>query len=453
MAVFALVDGNSFYASCEAAFRPELWTRPVVVLSNNDGCIVAANQLAKQLNAEILNHNQGSMGKGGYQAATRTSMMFQPYFKVKDVLAKYQTAVFSSNYELYADMSNRMHTIIGQFAPRQEIYSIDESFIDLTGINQLTDLTELAQDIKATVYQYIGIPVAVGIGASKTQAKLANHLAKKVEGYEGVLDLTALSDSTLNHLYSKVDISNIWGIGRQYTKRLKADGFNTALDLKQASITAIRKKYGVVMEKTVRELNGQACYQLEENPVPKKQIVSSRSFGKKVTSYKELEQAVVTYTARAGEKLRKQNSVCSVLSVYIRSNPHDKKEPYYANGQSVGLVYPTDNTILLAKHARRLLKHIYRPGVNYQKAGITLSEIAFKGPCQLDVFAPNPHYAPSDKFDALMKALDSVNQKEGRDCVFLGSSGIKSKTDWQMKRDLMSKRFTTRWSELLAVKC
>lgn len=445
--IFALVDGNSFYASCQIAFDPSLQNRPVVVLSNNDGCVVAANKIAKALNQELL-AKVGHLGSGGYHAARPTNMMFQPYFKVKWVLDKHNAAVFSSNYELYGDMSNRMHNILGEMAPRQEVYSIDESFLELTGIRD--NLTAYGQRIKQRVQQDIGIPVAVGIGHSKTLAKLANHLAKQSSAYDGVLDLTTLPNAALDALLHRIDIGNIWGIGKALEGRLKKDGIHTAKALKYADIKTIRKKYSIVVERTVRELNGESCLSLETVAADKKQIISSRSFGHALSDYDLVEQAVVNYTMRAAEKLRRQHSVCQYLSVFIRTNPF-QDIAQYRQSYTISLIYPSDNSILLSKLSRRALRKIWQPQFAYHKAGVILSEVSPKGALQTDLFAENPMYSGNPKQDALMQVMDQLNRNYGRSRIFLGAQGIPEKNQWQMKRNLMSPRYTTRWEELKTV--
>lgn len=446
MPVFALVDANSFYASCEIAFNPKLEQRPVVVLSNNDGCIVAANKIAKDLAKRYPIH----YGAGGYHAATPTSMMFQPYFKVQGFLKRFNAAVFSSNYELYGDMSARMHRLLGTFASRQEIYSIDESFLDLSGMDAW-NLTDYGHSICHTIKQGLGLPVAVGIAPTKTLAKLANHLAKKVDVYENVLDLTALSEPVINSLLKHIEVGDVWGVGKKLTQRLQAINIHTAYDLKTANVKTLRKQFGVVMERMVMELNGQSCLSLDEVLPNKQQILSSKSFGQPVRDYHYLEQAVASYTVRAAEKLRRQHSTCQYITVYIRTNPFKQDEPYCSQHHTYGLVYPTDNSLLLVKMAKRALKRIYHPGLNYHKAAITLSDIQPKGPLQLDVFAPNPQYSANPKSDALMLTLDSINHKMGRGTLQLGAEGLKDKQHWQMRRNLCSPRYTTRIQEVLTV--
>jgi len=450
MPIYALVDGNSFYASCQIAFDPALKHRPVVVLSNNDGCIVAANQLAKQLDQHI----QRPFGKGGYHAAQKNSMMFQPYFKVAPLLKKHNAAIFSSNYELYADMSQRMHRITAQFGSKQEIYSIDESFLDFSGIAQQA-LTQHAQTLKQRVNQWIGIPVAVGIASTKTLAKLANHLAKKQVDLEGVLDLTTLSDSTKDALFKQVKVSSIWGVGKALSKQLEANQIKTAYDLKYANVKTIRKAFSVNLERTVLELNDQACLPFnetpEDSPLNKQQIISSRSFGQLVDNFDEMRQAVASYTAVAAEKLRQQKACCKMISVHITTPPYREKIAQYHNQISLPLIYPSDNTLLLTKVAIRALKHIWRPNFQYLKASITLSQISPKGALQIDLFAPNPQFSANPKSDKLMQAFDQINQKMGKGTLQLASCGGQQPT-WKMNRNLMSARYTTRWNELLVVK-
>ncbi|BBP46203.1 protein UmuC [Thiosulfatimonas sediminis] len=448
--IFALVDGNAFYASCQIVFNPSLATRPVVVLSNNDGCIVAANQIAKDLNQELL-AKLGDLGSGGNRAAHPKSMMFQPYFKVKWLLDKHRAAVFSSNYELYADMSNRMHRLLAEMAPKQEIYSIDESFLDLSGLQTSYNLSEYGQLIKTRVQQELGLPVAVGIGHSKTLAKLANHLAKKQPQNHGVLDLTVLDKHALEALLAQVDINNLWGIGKNLALKLRADGIQTALALRQANPKILRKKYTVVMERIIQELNGESCLPLESLASAKKQLISSRSFGQPQSDYHSVEQAVVSHTLNAAHKLRRQNSVCQILHLYLRTNPFSDTAQYHPHHQ-IGLVYPSDNSILLSKLARRALRSIWRDGFAYHKVGVMLSEITPKGAFQQDLFAQSPKYSANPQQEKLMQTLDQINQTQGRNTLFFAAQGIPQKNAWQMKRLRMSPRYTTRWDEILTVR-
>ncbi|MGC9386841.1 MAG: Y-family DNA polymerase [Hydrogenovibrio sp.] len=449
MAVFALVDGNSFYASCQVAFDPSLRQRPVVVLSNNDGCIVAANDRAKGVDEQLKQAHQ-TFGQGGYQAARPESLMYQPYFKVKPFLDDMGAAVFSSNYELYADMSNRMHAILGTFSNRQEIYSIDESFLELSQVAHL-DLTAYGQEIKRTVRQCLGLPVAVGIAPSRTLAKLANHLAKKVAGYDGVLDLTVLAPTTLEALLETVPVDKVWGIGRRLSPQLRELGVETACDLKRCDVKWVRSRFSVTVARIVRELNGESCLDAAEMPDGQRQIISSRSFGRPLTQLAPMQEAVSSYAARAAEKLRQQGRVCQAVTVSVRSSPFASKHAFYQASHTVPLIYPSDHTVLLVKQAKRALKRIWRVGVAYQKATVVLSGVAAKGAVQLDCFAPEPRYSPNERAERLMAVMDQLNQTWGRGTVQLASAGMQNGQAWRMRRERMSPRYTTRWDELPVV--
>jgi DNA polymerase V len=318
--MFALVDGNSFYAACEQVFRPDLAGRPIVVLSNNDGCVVAANKQAKSIG----------------------DIMYQPYFQLEKMLAQHGTTVFSSNYELYGDLSHRMHTLLGSYAIEQEVYSIDECFLDFSGM-QHYDLTAYGQEIKQTVMKQLSLPVAVGIGKSKTLAKAANNLAKKIDGLAGVLSISELPEAEQNQLLSRMSVADVWGVGRQWSKRLRATGIETALDLKQCAPKKIRQQYNVILERTVHELNGIPCQDLELIQPDKKEIVSSRSFSKSITEYLVMKQAVSRYVARAAEKLRGQKGVYKQISVGINTNPFKHNTVQYRNLGSTTLIYPSNH--------------------------------------------------------------------------------------------------------------
>ncbi len=409
----ALVDGNSFYASCHMAFDPSLWKRPVVVLSNNDGCIVAANAQAKALNAKLQGLNRNGMG-----AAEKGSLMFQPYFKLKSFLKAHNTAVFSSHYALYGEMSRRMHKIVGEFGWQQEVYSIDESFIEL--IEAEEDLTELGQQIKQRVWQWLTLPVAVGIASTKTLAKLANHWAKKQAQFKGVLDYCALPASAQQTLLQQTPVGEVWGIGRQLRQKLSQQGIQTAWDLKQSDFAMLQRRYNIVVSKIARELNGQACLTLESIRPPRQQILSSRSFRQPLYEQAELMSAIARFTAIAAEKLRAQGSVCQQLSVSIRTSPFEDKCPYYHPARTLTFAEPTDNTIALTKYARQALQQMYKPGLPYKKASVWLSMITAKGAIQADLF--DGQKMAHTKAEQLMKVLDSVNGRYGRQTLKVGSS-------------------------------
>ena len=319
MRSIALVDCNNFYVSCERLFQPRLEGKPVVVLSNNDGIVVSRSQEVKDLGIK----------------------MGVPWFQLKDLAKRHGIVALSSNYTLYADISNRVMRLLSQYSPDQEIYSIDESFLDLTGI---PDLTNYAQTIRSTIKQCVGIPVCVGIAPSKTLAKLANHVAKKQKQYHSVCDFNALTTSGLDNLLAKIEAGEVWGVGRRSTIRLQQMGIATVLELKYSPAKRVRAEFGVVMERIVAELNGEACLELDEITLPRQQIICSRSFGVPVALLEDLEQAVVAYTSRAAEKLRSQHSLAGGIQVYIRTNPHKAKEPQYQPAMLLPLFEPTDDT-------------------------------------------------------------------------------------------------------------
>ncbi len=425
LAVFALVDGNSFYASCEQVFRPDLSDKPIVVLSNNDGCVVAANRLAKSIG----------------------NIMYQPYFQVEKKLAAKGCVVFSSNYELYGDLSHRMHSLLGNYAIEQEVYSIDESFLNFTGMKYV-DLTEYGLEIKRVIMQQLSLPVAVGMGYSKTLAKAANNLAKKIEGLNGVLAISELSDIEQNKLLCQMSVSDVWGVGRQWSTRLRAAGIETALDLKRCSPKQIRQHYNVTLEKTVHELNGVSCQDLEMVQPDKKEIVSSRAFSQPITDYSQMKQAVSRYVARAAEKLRAQQGVCKRVSVGIHTNPFKHNTAQYRNWGSTQLIYPSHHTGHLIERANSCLNKIWRDGYEYKKAMVMLSDIGEQGVIQYDLFADKPRFSRNNKADALMQVLDKINTRMGSGMCRMASEGVDQKADWLMKRHRHSPRYSTCWNEL-----
>lgn len=412
----ALVDVNNFYASCERVFNPKLEGKAVVVLSNNDGCAIARSAKAKELGIR----------------------MGEPYFKIKEAYGKQGVIALSSNYTLYADMSNRVMNIIGSYAPTQEVYSIDESFVDLTGIHQ--NHVELAKDMRARIKKWTGLPVCVGIGATKTLAKLANHIAKKQAVYNGVCNLNEIDRKVLDEIMSKVKVGEVWGVGRRLTVSLNQMGIKTVLDLKQSNPEHLRQQFSVLMEKTIRELNGIACTELEDVPPNKKEIVSSRSFGQRVRDLIALQEAVSQYTSKAAEKLRNQKSLAGAIQVFIQTSPFGDS-PKYANSMVV-TIQPTDDTIRLVEIALAILKKLYRRGYDYQKAGVLLGDISQKSLQQTDLFSP-----ANTNRRRLMETLDRVNSKMGKSSLRLASEGINP--SWKMRQGNKSKNFTTNWGEIL----
>lgn len=418
----ALIDVNNFYVSCERVFNPKLNNKPVVVLSNNDGCAVARSNEVKAL----------GVGMGA------------PWFKFKDLAKQHGIVAMSSNYALYADMSNRVMSILRQFSPDQEIYSIDESFLDLTGF-QSRDLIQYGQKMRQRILKWTGLPVCVGIGSTKTLSKLANHCAKKRPHFNGVCNLNNMSDKERDDLLSQIEVGEIWGIGRQLAPKLQALGFKTVLDLKRANPERLRQQFSVVMEKTIRELNGTVCIELEEVSPPKKQIISSRSFGHPVSDYNSLAESITLYVSRASEKLRKQHSFAGSMYVYIRTSPFKPDEPFYSNGMTISLPTPSDDTRQLVNVALWGLKQIYKPNFNYQKAGIMLSELVPAEGIQTDLFSQTQ---TSLKSDELMITMDKINRKMGKESIKLASEGFKR--PWKMQQENKSPSYTTNWDEIVA---
>ncbi|WP_370607272.1 Y-family DNA polymerase [Citrobacter werkmanii] len=422
--MFALVDVNSFYASCETAFRPDLKCRPVVVLSNNDGCVIARNAEAKRAGVK----------------------MGDPYFKQKDLFRHYGVVCFSSNYELYADMSSRVMSTLEAMSPRCEIYSIDEAFCDLTGVRNCRVLQEFGQELKDAVYQNTGLAVGVGIAQTKTLAKLANHAAKKWQRQTGgVVDLSNLARQ--RKLMAALSVEEVWGVGRRISKKLEAMGIKTVLDLADTDIRFIRKHFNVVLERTVRELRGEPCLELEEFAPVKQEIVCSRSFGERITDYDAMRQAICSYASRAAEKLRGEHQYCRFISTFVKTSPFALNEPYYGNSASVKLLTPTQDSRDIIAAATRSLDAIWKDGHRYQKAGVMLGDFFSQGIAQLNLFDDN---APRRGSEKLMEVLDHLNAKEGKGALYFAGQGIQQQ--WAMKREMLSPRYTTRYEDLLQVK-
>lgn len=413
----ALVDCNNFYASCERVFNPKLIGKPIVVLSNNDGMIIARSNEAKELGI--------AMG--------------EPLFKIKDKIKQHNVAVFSSNYALYGDMSERVMSILENFSPEVEIYSIDEAFLNLKGFERY-DLTECGRRIRDTIRQWVGLPVSVGIAETKTLAKLANRLAKKLKKADGVLNL--YKSKYLKQALKMTDVEDVWGIGRQYSKLLKNHGINTAYELTLANDEWVKKRMTVMGLRTIYELRGVKCIELEDTIPAKKAIVSSRSFGQLTDSYDDVKEAVSNYVSRAAEKLRNQKSAANILSVFLRTNPFKSELPQYHNGVMIELPQPTDSTSELLYYAHQGLKQIFREGYKYQKAGVMLTSIIPYDRMQFDMFDSTNR----NKMKIVTDLIDEINEVYGKDTVFYASLGIKR--TWQMKREMKSPHYTTNWDEL-----
>nr|WP_315128392.1 Y-family DNA polymerase [uncultured Polynucleobacter sp.] len=420
--LFALVDVNNFYVSCERVFAPKLEGVPMVVLSNNDGCAVARSAEVKAL---------------GVKMAT-------PWFQMKDLAKQHGIQAYSSNYTLYGDMSSRVVEVLRRFTPNLEVYSIDESFLQIeTVLKQYADPTSLGQIIKQDVKDTTGLPVCVGIGASKTLAKLANHLAKKHPQFAGVCDISSTPKEALYQWMAETAVGEVWGIGSKTAKKLKDLKINSVFDLVQASPQAMRQQFGVVIERICYELRGVSCLQLEEVAPAKQQIISSRSFGKPVTSMEELAESVATHAARGAEKLRSQKSVTGALTIFVQTNPHKPFEPQHHQSITVVLSDPSDNTLTLTSAALKGLKQIYKTGFKYKKAGVILNLLADKPTMQQSLF---DDIEVKGKSAGLMKAMDSINSRFGNAAIKTAASGTKQ--DWQMRSGNRSPNYTTQWDEL-----
>lgn len=419
--IFALVDCNQFYVSCERVFQPHLEGKAVGVLSNNDGCLVALSP---------------EMKKMGIQRG-------MPAFQLQEQLAYREYYLFSSNYTLYGDMSSRVMRCLSQFAPEMEIYSIDEAFLMLQGMED-RDLTEYGRVIQAHVKQWTGIPVSVGIGTSKTLAKLANRVAKKYKGYKGVFNI--IDHPKIDKILADTDVEDIWGIGRQYSKKLKKFGLMTALDLVSLPDDWVRKNMTVVGLRTILELKGIPCIELETVSKSKKQIVSSRSFGHPAETLDDLREAMSTFCTHAVERMRMQKCVARQLFVYICTNPF-KKDPQYANflyGTLPDYSAYTPDFIALGE---KLLNKIYKSGYRYKKTGVMLTDIIPEGKIQPNLFCES---YPEQRKKQIMTCVDKINQRYGTDKIFFAGNGVEKK--WRMRREILSPRFTTSWAELPVVR-
>jgi DNA polymerase V len=389
-----------------------------VVLSNNDGCAISRSNEAKTLGIK----------------------MGTPWFKLKEFAKQENVTALSSNYTLYLDMSRRVMTLLSKFSPEQEIYSVDESFLDLTSFKS-KDLIKYGQQIKTKIKQWTGLPVSIGIGSTKTLSKLANHIAKKNSSFKGVCNLNVMDQDTLETWMSHIPVNEVWGVGRSLAPKLNQLGIISVLDLKLADPDYIRQQFSIILEKTVRELNGVMCMKLKDIAEPNKEIMVSRSFGRRVKDKQELIEAITSYTSRAAERMRKQESVATSLYVYIRTSPHDNKKQY-ANGVNIPLFQPSDDTMVLTNAALLGLDYIFREGFDYQKAGVTLCNLTSKHQKQGSLFNGTISHSR-------MNVMDTINQRwKGK--LKLGSEGVTK--EWEMKSQFKSRNYTTNWDQLLTVR-
>ncbi len=434
--MFALVDVNNMYVSCERVFRPALNGRPVVVLSNNDGACIARSNEAKDLGVA----------------------MAQPWFQVRHLEREAGLVALSANFELYGDMSSRMMSLAAGYAPRQEIYSIDECFLDFSGVPG--DLVATGRDLRARVLTWVGLPTSVGFGATKTLAKLANHVAKSADrkpgsyppGLAQVCSFGSLSPQQLEAVFGSTEVGAVWGIGRKTAERLNAGGIRTVLDLVRADAPSLRRQFSVVIEKTVLELRGTPCLDVNDAPDANQQLMCSRSFGAPVTDLPTLIEVVSQFTSQVGRKLREQNSVARAVHLFISTSPYRKADRQHAPSATLPLSAPTDDTRELVRASVRALRNLYRPGYNYAKAGVMLVDLQARGgdPTTGDLFdseldAPVP--APGRA--SLMSAMDALNERFGRHAVTVGVAERRSGfSPHASRQDRRSPRYTTRLDEI-----
>ncbi|MFQ4139183.1 Y-family DNA polymerase [Nodosilinea sp. PGN35] len=428
--MIALTDANNFYVSCERVFNPKLEGKPVVVLSNNDACVVARSNEVKALGVKmgtpLFELRWSETGPGG-----------------PSLIQQHQIQVFSSNYALYGDLSRRVMAVLGQFSPEVEVYSIDEAFLGLAG--QAHEI--VAHHMRLMVKQWTGIPVSVGVATTKTLAKIANHQAKQQGGVCVLFEPAPV--------LAQLPVSDVWGIGRRLTQRLEAHGITTALHLQQADLALIRQLLGIVGVRTVLELRGVACLPLELCPQPRKSCCVSRGFGRPVASLAELKQAIASYGSTAAAKLRRDGRVAQSLQVFITTNRFRPQEPQYANSETLVLPYPTHDTLTIVQAALGAAERLYQPGYSYQKAGVLLMELSDGAICQGSLFGDE---TKRERAGRLMVAVDSLNRRFGAGTVRWAAAGLqqewkmRAEWRWQSRSERASPRFTTRWDELVVVK-
>jgi len=409
----ALVDCNSFYVSCERLFNPKIQYKPVVVLSNNDGCVISRSNEAKVLGIK----------------------MGEPYFKVKELIKKNKVHIFSSNYALYGDLSRRVMKVLKTFSPNVEIYSIDEAFIDLSFLNE-QEIENYGKEIREKVLKWTGIPTSVGISSTKTLSKVANHIAKKEK--TGVMYLYKNIDEKLKNF----PVEYVWGVGKQLTKFYTKNGIDNAYQLKNASNTWVKKRTNVLGSKTAMELRGVSCIGLDVHEEKRKNCCVSRSFGKKVTTLQKLEEAITTYCLNAAEKIRADDQVSKRLTVFIRTSPFNKNRKYYSNAHTIDLPIATSNSIELIKNAKKGLKNIYKPGYFYQKVGIILSKLKESESSEINLLTP----ILEKKSKTLMRAIDYTNMRYGRNAISIAQAGIDKV--WKMRRKHSSRIDTASFDSL-----
>jgi len=414
----ALVDCNSFYVSCETLFNPKLKNKPVVVLSNNDGCIISRSNEAKALGIK----------------------MGEPYFKEKDTIVKNNVQVFSSNYSLYGDISRRVMRTLKRFNSDIEVYSIDEAFLDLSNFSD-DEVEDVGKEIRNTVLKWTGIPTSIGIAKTKTLSKVANHIAKKKQS--GVVNLIGIEN--IDPILEKVEINDVWGVGKQLTKFYNKNGIYNAKQLKNKSNTWIKKSSNVLSSRTAMELGGIPCIDLEATTSKRKSCVVSRSFGKRVENFQELKEAVANYSLNASEKIRSESLIAKSITVFIRTSPFQSRFGYYSNSKTIDFPIATNNSIEIVKAALTGLSTIFKNGYRYQKAGVMLTSLSNSSNGK-NLFSSEK----DEKINSLMRSIDNTNYRYGRATLSLASAGVHKK--WNMRRQHSSKIDTTDYYCLPTIK-
>ena len=414
----ALVDCNSFYVSCERLFNPRIRKKPVVVLSNNDGCIISRSNEAKALGIK----------------------MGEPYFKGKDIIIKNNVEVFSSNYSLYGDLSRRVMRTLKRFNTDIEVYSIDEAFIDLSNFPD-SEIEKVGREIRETVLQWTGIPTSIGIAKTKTLSKVANHIAKKKKS--GVVSLIGIEN--LDPILEKIEISDVWGVGKQLTKFYQKNGIYNAKQLKNKSNTWIKKCSNVLSSRTAMELKGISCINLETTHTKRKSCVVSRSFGKRIEKFQELKEAVANYCLNASEKIRSESLIAKAITVFVRTSPFQRNYNYYSNAKTVDFPIATNNSIEIVKAAVLILESIFKDGYRYQKAGVMLTGLR-NDDGKKNLFSSEK----DEKIKNLMQSIDNTNYRYGRSTLSLASAGVYKK--WKMRRQYSSKIDTADFYGLPTIK-
>ena len=425
--VFFLIDVNNMYVSCERVFDPSLNDKPVIVLSNNDGCAVARSNESKALGVK----------------------MGVPLFQIKDIVQKHNVIVLSSNYAMYAEMSRRFHKILGSYVTEEEVepYSIDECFVDFSAYEKNFYLEKVGQQMRQQIWKWLGLPVCVGIGRSKTESKIANHIAKKNPGFNSVCDLVNMDPCNKEYYFSLIEVSEVWGVGRKHSKKLQSIGINTVLDLACAEPREMQKKFSIVMARTIYELQGISCIEIEDTPPSKKQIIKSCSFGAKVTELNDLREAIAMHAQEACKRLRDEESLCGCLLVFVQSSPFDESAPFYNKSITGAFSEPTDCATDFVKAAVKMVSDIFKEGIKYKKCGVILTGLEPKAGHTYDLLTD---FEQIEKKDQLMKTLDNVHNKFGKKKLGVGPCYIPAR-NWSMSRDKLS-RNPFKFDELLTIR-